>query len=137
MRKIKKSGLKIKAIAVEPGKYLVGDAGVLLVKVQYLKKSYGNLFACVNAGTFNTVPRLSIYAEACHHIVNCSRLDDEKKERITIAGNLCETGDVFGKEIEMPKPERGDILAVLGAGAYCRSMASNFNLREIPKEIII
>lgn len=136
-QRVERSGLKIKAIALEPGKYLVGDAGVLLVKVEYLKKSYGNFFACVNAGTFNTVPRLSIYAEAYHHIVNCSKLDDEKKSRVTVAGNLCETGDVFAKKMEMPVLERGDILAVLGAGAYCRSMASNFNLREIPREIII
>ncbi len=136
-RKIEQSELQIKAIALEPGKYLVGDAGVLLVKVEYLKKSYGNFFACFNAGTFNAVPRLSIYAEAYHHIVNCSKLDSGETARVTVAGNLCETGDVFGKEMEMPVPERGDILAVLGAGAYCRSMASNFNLREIPKEIII
>ena len=109
----------------------------MLVKVEYLKKSYNNTFACVNAGTFNTVPRLAIYSEAYHHIVNCSNVYYGKKERITVAGNLCETGDVFGKEIEMPVPKRSDILAVLNAGAYCKSMASNFNLREIPKEIII
>jgi diaminopimelate decarboxylase len=136
-RKIKESDLGIKTIAMEPGKYLVGDAGVLLVKVEYLKKSYNNLFACVNAGTFNTVPRPAIYSGAYHHIVNCSNVNYGKKERITVAGNLCETGDVFGKEIEMPPPKRGDILAVLCTGAYCRSMASDFNLREIPKEIII
>jgi len=136
-QKIKKSDLGIKTIAMEPGKYLVGDAGVLLVKVEYLKKSYNNLFVCVNAGTFNTVPRPAIYSGAYHHIVNCSNVNSGKKERITIAGNLCETGDVFGKEIEMPVPKRGDILAVLCAGAYCKSMASNFNLREIPKEIMI
>jgi len=136
-QKVKQSGLKIKAIAVEPGKYLVGDAGILLVKVEYLKKSYSNLFACVNAGTFNTVPRPSIYTNAYHHIVNCCRVNIGKKERITVAGNLCETGDVFGKEIKMPAPKKGDILAVLCAGAYCRSMASNFNLRQIPREIII
>lgn len=135
--KIEKSGLGIKTIAIEPGKYLVGDAGVLLVKVEYLKESYGNIFACVNAGTFNTVPRPAIYAEAIHHIVNCSEVHSEAQEKITVAGNLCETGDVFGKEIEMPLPKRGDILAVLCAGAYCRSMASNFNLRDIPEEIII
>ncbi len=135
--KVKNSDLKIKAIAVEPGKYLVGDAGVLLVKVEYIKKSYNNLFACVNAGTFNTVPRPAIYEEAYHHIINCSRLGKEKKEKITVAGNLCETGDIFCREIIMPIPKRGDILAVLNAGAYCRSMASNFNLREIPKEIIV
>jgi len=122
---------------MELGKYLVGDAGVVLVKVEYLKRSYDNLFACVNAGTFNTVPRPAIYSGAYHHIVNCSNVNYGKKELITVAGNLCETGDVFGKEIEMPVPKRGDILAVLCAGAYCKSMASNFNLREIPKEIII
>jgi diaminopimelate decarboxylase len=136
-REIEKSGLRIKTIAVEPGKYLVGDAGILLVKVEYLKKNYGNIFACVNAGTFNTVPRPAIYVEANHHIINCSELQSEKKAKITVAGNLCETGDVFGKEIEMPLPKRGDILAVLCAGAYCRSMASHFNLRNIPEEIII
>lgn len=136
-QKIAQSELKIKAIALEPGKYLVGDAGVLLLKVEYVKKSYGNLFACVNAGTFNTVPRPAIYAQAQHHIINCSNPYSKKKAKITIAGNLCETGDLFGKEILMSIPRRGDILALLCAGAYCRSMASNFNLREIPKEIII
>jgi diaminopimelate decarboxylase len=136
-QKIKKSDLGIKTIAMEPGKYLAADASVLLVKVEYMKKSYNNLFACVNAGTFNTVPRPAIYSGAYHHIVNCSNVNYGKKERITVAGNLCETGDVFGKEIEMPVPKRGDILAVLCTGAYCKSMASDFNLREIPKEIII
>lgn len=136
-RKISLSGLSLKAVAVEPGKYLVGDAGVLLVKVEYVKRSYSNIFACVNAGTYNAIPRLAIYPEAYHHIVNCSDLDSGKRQRITVAGNLCETGDVFGKDIEMPLPKRGDILAVLCAGAYCRSMASNFNLRDIPKEIVI
>lgn len=136
-QKIAQSELKIKAIALEPGKYLVGDAGVLLLRVEYVKKSYGNLFACVNAGTFNTVPRLAIYTQAQHHIINCSNVHSKEKARVTIAGNLCETGDLFGREILLPIPKQGDILALLCGGAYCRSMASNFNLREIPKEIII
>ncbi len=136
-RKIEKSDLQIKTIAIEPGKYIVGDAGILLVKVEYLKRSYGNRFACVNAGTFNTVPRPAIYVEANHHIISCSEVTSKKKVKITVAGNLCESGDIFGNEIEMPLPKRGDILAVLCAGAYCRSMASHFNLRDIPKEIII
>ncbi len=136
-QEIKKSGLRIKAIAVEPGKFLVGNAGILLVRVEYLKKSYNNTFACVNAGTFNTVPRPAIYSEARHHIINCSLLDSGRTEEVTVAGNLCEAGDIFGKEIKMPLPKRGDILAVLNAGAYCSSMASNFNLRDIPKEILL
>jgi diaminopimelate decarboxylase len=56
---------------------------------------------------------------------------------VTVPGNLCETGDVFRKEVLMTMPERGDVLALLCAGAYCRSMASNFNLREIPREVTI
>ena len=135
--RVENSGLGLKAIIVEPGKYLVAEAGVLLVKVEYLKKNYGNLFACVNAGTYNSVPRPAIYEEAYHEIVNASRIKSGKKDKITVAGHLCETGDVFGVERLMPCPEQGQILAILMAGAYCRSMASNFNLRDIPEEILI
>ncbi len=135
--KVESSGLGLRAIVVEPGKYLLASAGALLIRVEYLKKSYGNLFACVNAGTYNTVPRPAIYEEAYHEIVNAGRVDGGKKVRVTVAGYLCETGDVFGSERSMPAPRRGDILAVLMAGAYCRSMASNFNLRPIPRELIL
>jgi len=135
-QKVAQSDIEIKAIAVEPGKFLVGDAGILLLKVEYLKESHGNLFACVNAGTFNTVPRPAIYTQAQHQIINCSNVHTGGKEKITVAGNLCETGDVFGREVPMSVPKRGDILALLCAGAYCRSMASHFNLREIPEEVI-
>ncbi len=132
-----RSGCRMKAIVLEPGKYLVGDAGVLLLRVVYTKESYGNLFACVDGGTFTSVPRPALYAQARHPIINCSRIGSKKKAKVTVAGNLCETGDVFGQEVIMPPPKRGDILAVLVAGAYCRSMASRFNLREIPKEIFV
>ena len=134
---VAKAGLSVKALAIEPGKYLVGDAGVLLLGVEYVKESYGNIFACVDGGTFNTVPRPAIYLTAHHEIVNASRVDGQGKARITVAGNLCETGDVFGRERTMPLPLSGDVLAVLCAGAYCRSMASNFNLREIPREVLV
>jgi diaminopimelate decarboxylase len=135
-RQVARSGLRVKAIAVEPGKYLVADAGILLLKVEYLKESYGLLFACVNSGTYTSLPRPAIY-QAYHEIVNCSRLRGHDLKPVTVAGNICETGDVFGKEIPLPVPKRGDILAVLCAGAYGRSMASNFNLRDIPREIFI
>lgn len=131
------AGLKIKAIAVEPGKYLAADAGVLLTRVEYLKESHGQLFACVNAGTYTSLPRVSIYPRAHHEIVNCSRVRGGETRPVTVAGNLCETADVFGRDIPLPLPRRGDILAVLNAGAYGRSMASNFNLRKIPGEVII
>ncbi|MGD8538861.1 MAG: diaminopimelate decarboxylase [Candidatus Aminicenantes bacterium] len=136
-KRLDESGLKLKAVAIEPGKFLVGDAGVLLLRVEYIKKSYGNLFVCVDGGTFNTVPRPAIYTQAQHHIVNCACVESQNLEKVTVPGNLCETGDMFRKEIWMPPPRKGDVLALLCAGAYCRSMASNFNLREIPKEILV
>ena len=134
---LEKSGISIPAIAVEPGKFLIGDAGILLLRTEYIKSSYGNLFACVNGGTFNTVPRPAIYTQAQHTVINTNQVGSEIEEKFTIAGNLCETGDVFAKEVPMPRPRRGDILAVLCAGAYCRSMASNFNCREIPREVFL
>jgi len=137
IRSIDAAGLGIKSIAVEPGKYLVADAGALLVRVEYLKTSYGQLFACVNAGTFTSLPRPAVYAGAHHEILDCERLGSRTAVPVTVAGNLCETGDVFGRNVPLPEPRRGDILAILHAGAYARSMASNFNLREIPGEILI
>jgi diaminopimelate decarboxylase len=134
---VAKAGLSVKALALEPGKYMVGDAGVLLLGVEYVKESYGNIFACVDGGTFNTVPRPAIYLSAHHEIVNAGRIDGPMKARVTVAGNICETGDVFGRERFMPLPASGDVLAVLCAGAYCRSMASHFNLREIPREVLL
>jgi diaminopimelate decarboxylase len=129
--------LNIKAVALEPGKYLVGNAGVLLMRVEYTKKSFGNLFACVNAGTFNSVPRPAIYTEARHTVIHCSRIRSEDCQPFTIAGNLCETGDVFATDTLLPVPERGDILAFHCAGAYGRSMASTYNARPIPKEVVL
>ena len=136
-RAVGKARLGIKAIAIEPGKFLVGEPGALLLRTEYVKESYGNLFACVNGGTYNTVPRPAIYLHAFHEIVNASRVGGRPPARLTVAGNLCETGDVFGKDRLMPRPGSGEILAVLVAGAYCRSMASTFNLRDIPREVLI
>jgi diaminopimelate decarboxylase len=137
LRTVDKARLSIRAVAVEPGKALVADAGVLLLRVVYVKETYGNRIACVNAGTFNTLPRPAVYVQAHHEIVNASRLRAPKETRVTVAGHLCETGDVFGKERLLPLPRRGDILAVLNAGGYSRSMASHYNSRPIPKEIIV
>ncbi|MBN2206058.1 MAG: diaminopimelate decarboxylase [Candidatus Aminicenantes bacterium] len=137
LRSVALARLSIRAVAVEPGKALVADAGVLLLRVVYVKRSYGNIIACVNAGTFNSVPRPAVYDQAHHEIINASRVASAASVRVTIAGHLCETGDVFGKDRPLPMPRRGDILAVLHAGGYSRSMASHYNSRPIPKEIVV
>jgi diaminopimelate decarboxylase len=134
---VRSAGIRAPSLLIEPGKFLVADAGALLLGVSYVKRSYGNVFACVDGGTFNTVPRPAIYASASHHILNASRLSAGSSVPVTVAGNLCETGDVFGKDVLMAEPRAGDTLAVLCAGAYSRSMASNFNLRPIPDERLL
>ncbi len=136
-QKIAEARLNIKAIAFEPGQSIVGNAGVLLLRVEYIKKVYGNLFACVNSGTLTSVPRPAIYPNAYHQIVHCSRVSSPQLQILSVAGNLCETGDLFGKNIPLPMPQRGDTLAVLNAGAYCRSMASSYNMRDFPQEIVL
>ena len=103
--------------------------------MNYLKRSYGNLFACVDGGTFNTLPRPAVYG-AAHEVVNASRPHGRRRAPVTVAGHLCETGDVFAKDMIMAVPQAGDLLAVLCAGAYGRSMASEFNLRPIGGEIL-
>ena len=133
-RGLRRARLGIRSIAVEPGKYLAADAGVLLLRVNYVKRSYGNLFACVDGGTFNTLPRPAVYG-AAHAVINATR-PGGRRAPVTVAGHLCETGDVFAKDAVMAVPEAGDLLAVLCAGAYGRSMASEFNLRPIAREIM-
>ena len=133
-RSLRRAGLGLRSIVVEPGKYLAADAGVLLLRVNYVKRSYGNLFACVDGGTFNTLSRPAVYG-AVHEVINATR-PSGRRAPVTVAGHLCETGDVFAKDAFMTVPEAGDLLAVLCAGAYGRSMASEFNLRPIAREIM-
>ena len=74
---------------------------------------------------------------AYHEAINCKKANKEADSLVTIAGNLCETGDVLTVKRKMPMPEEGDILAFHNAGAYGYAMASIYNLRALPKEILI
>src|SRR3989344_5139717 len=134
--KVDKSGINVKSIAFEPGRYIVGDSGLLLVEVVDVKERYGDIIAGVNSG-FGHLVRPTMYS-AYHEIINCSKADKKNEVKAMIAGNLCETGDVFTPEPRlMPKSTEGDILAIHNAGAYGYSMASHYNLRTLPKEIMI
>lgn len=130
------SGLKVDAICFEPGRYIVADSGLLLVEVVDIKDRYGDIIAGVNSG-FNQLIRPVLYG-SYHEIINCTKADAKPDALVTVAGNLCETGDVFTtKPRKMPMPEEGDILAIHNAGAYGYVMASNYNLRGFPKEIVL
>jgi diaminopimelate decarboxylase len=129
---LKKLGLRI---IVEPGRYMVGNAGVLLSKVLYIKKSPGKKFVIVDAG-MNDLIRPALY-EGYHEIVPLKQPASKKTEKVDIVGPICESGDFFAQEREVPPLEEGDTIALMSTGAYGFSMASNYNSRTLPVEILV
>jgi diaminopimelate decarboxylase len=126
-------------LAIEPGRYLVADAGVLLTRVNTVKPVDGEgadgtvpVVAGVDAG-MTTLLRPAMY-DAYHSVRN---LTDERPERpVTVAGPVCETSDLFCEERPMPSPRREDLLAIGNAGAYGYEMASTYNSRPRPAEVV-
>jgi diaminopimelate decarboxylase len=121
-------------IYLEPGRFLVGSAGVLLTRVLYRKHSGGKEFVVVDAG-MNDLVRPSHY-QAYHEIVELEERD-RSSVRADVVGPVCETGDFLALDRMLPGLRSGDGLAVLGAGAYGFVMASNYNSRPRPPEIIV
>jgi diaminopimelate decarboxylase len=121
-------------VYLEPGRFLVGSAGVLLTRVLYRKHSGGKEFVIVDAG-MNDLVRPSHY-QAYHEIVELVE-HHRSGGRVDVVGPVCETGDFLALDRALPGLEAGDALAVLGAGAYGFVMASNYNSRPRPPEIMI
>jgi len=124
-------------ILVEPGRFLVGNAGALLTRVLYLKKSAAKTFAIVDAG-MNDLIRPALY-EGYHEIVpvKSGNGDSPNRHKIDIVGPVCESGDFFALEREMPELREGDLLVIMSAGAYGFVMASNYNSRPLPAEALV
>jgi diaminopimelate decarboxylase len=121
-------------IRIEPGRFLVGSAGVLLATVLYRKHAGGTDFVVVDTG-MNDLERPSRY-QAHHEIVTV--VDRSRKERLVdIVGPICESGDFLALGRMLPAVEPGDVLAILGAGAYGFVMSSNYNDRPRPPEIMV
>jgi len=112
----------------EPGRSIIGQCGTLISKVLYVKKGSKTQFAIIDAG-MNDLIRPALY-QARHKIENLS--SDGSPENYDVVGPVCESADVFGKFIELPHTERGDIIAIRSAGAYGEAMASRYNLRDLP-----
>lgn len=132
--KLKEYDLGNPTMCIEPGRYLVGDASILLTTVNTIKQSYRK-FAGVDAG-FNTLLRPTMYG-SYHHIVSASNPLAKSTQTIDIAGDVCESGDLFARERPMPDIEEGDVLAILNAGAYAFSMSSQYNSRPKPAEVLV
>jgi diaminopimelate decarboxylase len=125
-------------ILVEPGRFLVGNGGVLLTRVRYIKKTGAKKFAIVDAG-MNDLIRPALY-QSYHEIVpveEASTSGSKSTEKIDIVGPVCESGDFFALDREMPELHEGDLLAIMSAGAYGFVMASNYNSRPLPAEALV
>ena len=131
---------KVGEARIEPGRFLIGDAGILLTKIIHLSKNEKPINVAIIDAGFNIFARPFIYG-AYHKIIVCSKANKAFNKKYMIGGNLCEGGDVFNtskKELRMmPFLEENDLLAILNAGAYGFSMSSQFNLRPRPAEIAI
>ena len=117
----------------EPGKFLVSEAGTLLVQVTQLKQTTATIFAGVDSG-LNHLLRPMMYG-AHHEIVNASA-PDGPPHVYTVVGNICET-DTFGRDRKLAEVRVGHVLAILNAGAYGHAMASNYNSRPRPAEVLV
>lgn len=126
-------GLELTLI-LEPGRVIVGNAGILITEVQYLKDTDEKNFVIVDAG-MNDLIRPALYGsyQEIRPVVETGA----EKIVADIVGPICESGDFFAKDREIGRPERGDLLAVMSAGAYGFTMASNYNSHPKPPEILV
>lgn len=129
-----KSGLNIKKVMIEPGRSIIANAGTTLYKVGGTKKTYGGKQYVFIDGGMADNPRTALY-DAKYEALVANKVNVENNEKYTIGGKCCESGDIIIKEIELPRVERGDIMAVLTTGAYNYSMSSNYN--RIPKPAVV
>ncbi len=118
---------------LEPGRFFVGGAGYLLVRVNTVKETPLKTFVNVDAG-FNTLMRPAMY-QAYHRVRVLGRTLDPLK--VDIAGDVCETGDILAEGRLLPKAQAGDLVVILDAGAYGFSMASEYNARPLPAEVMV
>lgn len=123
-------------LVTEPGRSIIGEAGTTLYTVGILKDIAGlRYYACVDGGMNDNI-RPALY-QAKYEAVLANRADETPDTKVTITGKICESGDILIKDIELPAPKRGDILAVFSTGAYGYSMASNYNKLPVPAVVLV
>ena len=120
-------------LLLEPGRFLVGQAGALVARVLYVKKNGAKTFVITDAG-MNDLIRPALY-QAFHEIAPVVR--GRKKVVVDVVGPVCETGDFFARDRPLEKVKAGDLVAVLDTGAYGMSLASNYNSRPRPAEVLV
>ncbi len=134
--KAKEYNLSIPMVTIEPGRWVVGEAGITLYTIGSIKELPGlRTYASIDGGMPDN-PRPALY-DAKYEAVVANKMDLNKNQLVTIAGKCCESGDILIWDIELPKLDSGDILAVFSTGAYNYSMASNYNRIPRPSVVMI
>lgn len=121
-------------LRIEPGRFIVCDSGALLATVVDIKATPKHVFVGVNTG-FSHLIRPALYG-SYHHIFNLSNMGG-KPQAVNVVGNICESADVFAHDRKIPQARIGDLFLFADAGAYGYTMASDYNIRAKPKEIVI
>jgi len=129
---LKALGLRI---LFEPGRFIVGNAGVLLTSVLYRKSTPTKNFVIVDAG-MNDLIRPALY-EGYHEIEPLKQPSSDSLEKVDVVGPVCESGDFFAQDRSVPVLSPGDRIALMSAGAYGYVMASTYNARPLPPEVLI
>lgn len=133
---VKQRGIKAPHLIVEPGRSIVGEAGITLYTVGAIKKVNDiKIYAAVDGGMFEN-PRVSLY-DARYTALVADKADSDSDRLYSIAGKCCESGDILIDGIELPELKSGDILAVFTTGAYHYSMASNYNRNAVPPVVAV
>lgn len=129
-------GLKKPFLLIEPGRSIIGEAGITLYTVGSIKDIPGiKKYVAVDGGMFEN-PRYALY-QSKYSILLANRATENCTEVVTVAGKCCESGDIIAVDVALPKAETGDILAVLSTGAYNYSMASNYNRNAVPPVVLV
>jgi diaminopimelate decarboxylase len=121
-------------LILEPGRVIIGNAGILVTRVLYTKSSTHKRFVIVDAG-MNDLIRPTLYNS--FHAVQPVKMTDSEMFETDLVGPICETGDFLAKDRKMPPFKPGDLIAIMSAGAYGFSMASNYNSRPRPAEVMV
>jgi len=134
-KRIKEYGLGEPVFCVEPGRYIVCDAVVLLTTVNTVKVTPFRKFIGIDAG-FNTLIRPAMYG-SYHPIIVANQLNLPEEDIYDVAGPLCESGDLLARDRRLPRIQEGDLLAILNAGAYGYAMSSQYNSRPRAAEVLV
>lgn len=134
--KAEELGLNRPYLLIEPGRSIIGEAGVTLYTVGAIKEiPFIKKYVAIDGGMFEN-PRYALY-QSKYTVVAAANVNGECTQKVTVAGKCCESGDIIAVDVPLPEVQSGDILAVLSTGAYNYSMASNYNRNFIPQVVLV